>query len=96
MNRFLFVSLSSLILAISVCLPCGNAFAASTPASFSAASTLVTASSSPGNSYDAGFSVVVTAPIEGDLRQLAEALSPRRVSLATNFFLAVQSIRAEI
>jgi hypothetical protein len=74
MNRFLFVSLSSLILAISVCLPCGNAFAASTPASFSAASTLVTASSSPGNSYDAGFSVVVTAPIEGDLSAIGGSI----------------------
>jgi hypothetical protein len=37
------------------------------PSSFSAAQTLVVASSSPGNSYFAGASVVLTAPVKGDL-----------------------------
>ena len=37
------------------------------PASFSAARSLVSASSSPGNTYLAGISVVNTAPVRGDL-----------------------------
>ena len=37
------------------------------PASFSAARSLVAASSSPGNAYAAGASVVLTAPVAGDL-----------------------------
>ncbi len=37
------------------------------PASFSAARSLVAASSSPGNAYAAGASIVLTAPVAGDL-----------------------------
>ena len=48
-----------------------SVFAASAPASFSAARSLITASSSPGNAYAAGISIVVTAPIKGDLSALA-------------------------
>jgi hypothetical protein len=46
-----------------------SAFASSAavPSLFSAAQTLVVASSSPGNSYLAGTSVVLTAPVKGDL-----------------------------
>lgn len=40
--------------------------AARVPASFSAARSLLLASSSPGNAYAAGASVVVTAPVSGD------------------------------
>jgi hypothetical protein len=63
MNRFFF------ILFISFLLPT-SAFAAA-PASFSAARSLVTASTSPGNAYLAGLSVVTTAPIKGDLSAIA-------------------------
>jgi hypothetical protein len=44
-----------------------SVFAAPEPASFSAARSLIEASTSPGNAYLAGASVVVTAPVEGDL-----------------------------
>jgi len=44
-----------------------SAVATDAPSSFSAARSLITASSSPGNSYAAGISVVVTAPVAGDL-----------------------------
>ncbi|MCX6786332.1 MAG: hypothetical protein NTU85_00730 [Candidatus Kaiserbacteria bacterium] len=60
MNRFfLFLFISFLIPA--------SALAANAPASFSAARSLNTASSSPGNAYTAGISVVITAPVKGDL-----------------------------
>lgn len=60
MNRLL------LALTISLLIPAG-ALAAGAPASFSAARSLLAASSSPGNAYAAGISVVVTAPVAGDL-----------------------------
>jgi hypothetical protein len=60
MNRFF------LILLISLFIPAG-ALAANAPASFSAARSLVDASTSVGNAYLAGISVVVTVPIKGDL-----------------------------
>ena len=44
-----------------------STLAARGPASFSAARSLIVASSSPGNVYLAGVSVVSTAPVEGDL-----------------------------
>ncbi len=43
-----------------------SAFAANSPSSFSAARALLSASSSPGNAYAAGVSVVLTAPVAGD------------------------------
>lgn len=43
-----------------------NVFAAGAPASFVAARSLLAASSSPGNAYAAGVSVVLTAPVSGD------------------------------
>ncbi len=42
-------------------------YAAHAPASFSVAQSLISASSSPGNVYDAGATVVITAPVAGDL-----------------------------
>jgi hypothetical protein len=44
-----------------------SAFAATTPASFSAGRTVLSASTSPGNAYAIGISVVVTAPSLGDV-----------------------------
>ena len=44
-----------------------SSYAARAPASFSAARSVLAASSSPGNAYDAGFSVVRTASVAGDL-----------------------------
>jgi len=44
-----------------------DVLAANAPSSFSAARSLIVASSSPGNAYLAGASVVVTAPVYGDL-----------------------------
>ncbi len=61
MNRFLFATLAALFLLGGA----GKVMAA--PASFSAARSLVTASSSPGNLYVAGFSNIITAPVSGDL-----------------------------
>ncbi len=44
------------------------------PASFSAARSLITASSSPGNAYVTGVSVVLTAPVAGDLSALGGSI----------------------
>ena len=52
-------------LLISLLLPM-NAFAAGAASSFSVARSLLAASSSPGNAYAAGVSVVLTAPVAGD------------------------------
>lgn len=62
MQRILLLALVSLLLPAS-------AFAAA-PASFRAAESLVAASSSPGNSYVVGASVVLTAPVAGDFGAL--------------------------
>lgn len=58
MKRFIFISLIASFLPMS---------ALAAPASFSAARSLIAASSSPGNAYIAGASVVLTAPVAGDL-----------------------------
>lgn len=55
-----------LALLVTLLLP-ASALAARAPASFDAARSLLSASSSPGNAYLAGASVVVTAPVAGDL-----------------------------
>lgn len=60
MKRLLLIPLISLLIPAS-------AFAVDSAATFSVARSLVSASSSPGNAYDAGISVVVTAPVAGDL-----------------------------
>lgn len=61
---------SLIVLALVLCVIPTSAFAASSrssaPASFSAAQSLVAASSSPGNSYVVGASVILTAPVSGD------------------------------
>ena len=57
----------SFLIALTFSLLPVNVLAALTPASFSIARSLVTASSSPGNAYAAGASVVLTAPVGGDL-----------------------------
>ncbi|MHB8660504.1 MAG: hypothetical protein ACYC75_00980 [Minisyncoccota bacterium] len=59
MRRVLLATLTFLLLPAS-------AFAASAPASFSAAQSLLLASSSPGNAYVAGASVVLVAPVAGE------------------------------
>ncbi|MFA6278576.1 MAG: hypothetical protein WC638_00620 [Candidatus Paceibacterota bacterium] len=61
-----FTFLFSLLVPAGVGLPASNAFAAN-PSSFLAARSLLSASSSPGNAYFIGASVVTTAPVEGDL-----------------------------
>lgn len=48
--------------------------AAQAPASFSAARSLLSASSSPGNAYAAGVSIVVTAPVAGDFSALGGSI----------------------
>lgn len=58
---------STLLFALVIFLLPTSALAAPAPASFSAARSLLSASSSPGNAYAAGASVVVTAPVSGDL-----------------------------
>lgn len=57
----------ALLLSFALFLIPASALAARAPASFSAARSLLLASSSPGNAYVAGASVVVTAPVVGDL-----------------------------
>lgn len=58
---------STLLFALILLLLPESVLAARAPASFSAARSLLYASSSPGNAYAAGASVVVTAPVAGDL-----------------------------
>lgn len=62
------------LLALVVCLLPTNVFAArsvtAAPASFRAAQSLVAATSSPGNSYVFGASIVLTAPVAGDFSAL--------------------------
>ncbi len=67
MSRVFIVILASLLL------PAG-ALAASAPASFGAARSLLAASSSPGNAYVAGVSVVLTAPVAGDFSALGGSI----------------------
>ncbi len=55
-----------LILIVAFILPT-DSYAANAPSSFSAARSLLVASSSPGNAYSAGLSVVHTASVAGDL-----------------------------
>ena len=62
MRRFFFVLLALGLLPASAF----AAHPAAAPATFSAAQSLVAASSSPGNAYAAGASVVLTAPVAGD------------------------------
>lgn len=62
---------SLLALALLLALPSGAQAAVTAPASFSAAQSLTTASSSPGNAYVAGMSVIMTAPVAGDLSACA-------------------------
>lgn len=66
MNRF-FVLLLLLLVPTGV-------LAAQAPASFSAARSLLSASSSPGNAYAAGVSIVVTAPVAGDFSALGGSI----------------------
>lgn len=67
MQRNFFALFVLLLLPMSACLPADKAFASGAPASFSIARSLLAASSSPGNAYVAGISVVLTAPVAGDL-----------------------------
>lgn len=57
---------SIITLLVTLLIPTG-VFAARGPATFSGAQSLLAASSSPGNAYVAGASVVITAPVTGDL-----------------------------
>ncbi len=59
MKNFIFILLITLLLPTST-------LAARAPSTFSAGSSLLAASSSPGNAYVAGASVVLTAPVTGD------------------------------
>ncbi|MCX6787341.1 MAG: hypothetical protein NTY93_02340 [Candidatus Kaiserbacteria bacterium] len=68
MNRFL------PILFISLLIP-ASALAANTPASFSAARSILTESPSPGNVYAAGASVVMTAPVAGDFSAIGGSIT---------------------
>ncbi|MDO8566553.1 MAG: hypothetical protein Q7R58_00170 [bacterium] len=62
-----------IILAVALLLPTGS-YAAPASASFSAARSLVVASSSLGNAYLAGISIVSTAPVSGDLSAIAGSI----------------------
>lgn len=58
---------NKLLFALALLLLPASALAARVPASFSAAYSLLSASSSPANAYAAGASIVATAPVAGDL-----------------------------
>lgn len=67
MQRALILVFLSLLLPASV-------LAASAPASFRAARSLLAASSSPGNAYVAGASIVLTAPVAGDFSAIGGSI----------------------
>jgi hypothetical protein len=62
-----------IFLSASICLP-AYALAARAPASFRVAQSLLAASSSPGNAYAAGASVVLTATVAGDFSALGGSI----------------------
>ncbi|MHB8710195.1 MAG: hypothetical protein ACYC6X_01420 [Minisyncoccota bacterium] len=64
---------ASIVALISLLLP-ASAFAVRAPASFSVAPSLSTASSSPGNAYVVGASVVLVAPVAGDFSALGGSI----------------------
>ena len=64
----------TLLAALTLLLVPAGAFAARAPASFSVAQTLLAASSSPGNAYAAGVSIVLTAPVTGDFSALSGSI----------------------
>lgn len=73
---------------ISLLLP-ASAFAASAaPASFSAARSLLAASSSPGNAYAAGVSVVLTAPVAGDFSAIGGSIITAAPITGDGLFMA--------
>ena len=76
MQRIFFVLTLSLLLSASVYVP-ANVLAARAPATFSAARSVLAASSSPGNAYVAGASIVLTAPVAGDSLLLAGSIRSR-------------------
>lgn len=65
-----------------------HALAARGPASFALGSSLVAASSSPGNAYLAGISVVSTAPIAGDLSAVGGSIISAAPVAGDELFLA--------
>lgn len=81
MARIFFIVLVVLILPAS-------AFAARGPAAFSAGRSLVTASSSPGNVYLAGISVVNTAAVTGDLSAVGGSIITAAPVSGDEFLLA--------
>ncbi len=76
-----------LILPILLLLPAGS-LAAPAPASFSAARSVLIASSSPGNVFAVGASTVVTAPIMGDLVALGGSVITAAPVTGDELFLA--------
>jgi hypothetical protein len=65
-----------------------STFAARGAASFSAARSLIAASSSPGNAYVAGVSVVTTAPVAGDLSAVGGSIVVTAPVQGDEFLLA--------
>jgi hypothetical protein len=68
MNQVFLISFVSLLIPVSAF--AANLSTKTGPSFFSAAQSLLAASSSPGNAYVGGMSVVVTAPVAGDLAAL--------------------------
>src|SRR3989344_9021197 len=81
MQRVFFVLTFSLFLPVSV-------LAAQAPSSFSAARSVLSASSSPGNAYVAGMSVVLTAPVSGDFLGLGGSILTAAPIAGDGFLLA--------
>lgn len=92
------MSRALLILIVACLLPVSaEASVKKAPASFSAAQTLTAASSSPGNAYVAGASVVVTAPVNGDLSACAGSIVTAAPVAGDNLILSGSiSLRAPV
>lgn len=86
MQKTLFILLAILLF------PAGS-YAAPAPASFSVARSLLSASSSQGNAYVAGASVVVTAPVAGDLSAIGGSVVTA-ASVSGDELLLAGSIRS--
>lgn len=84
------------ILAAMLLFPAG-AFAAATPASFTAARTLLATTSVPGNAYAAGATIVLTAPVTGDFSAFGgSVITAARVSGDGTVIAGSASSRAKV
>ena len=80
--------ISIVLILLALCVLPTSSYAAGVPASFSAARSVLVASSSPGNAYAAGFSVVRTADVAGDLSAFGGSIITAAPVLGDELLLA--------